>query len=273
MKKEIIIPKGIKATMYQDEDRVVIEYEEKKESFKAGDVVESENAICLYHSTNVTGGIVAYFGYNKNINRFVAYEKPENGLGKTEDFHSASKASREKLFSEMVKAGYSWNAKRLEFKKKEPKFKDGDFITMTYSNSQKNIAIVRGKYINEKGKVGTYASKRVNDSYVSCSGNTFLGDECRFTRIDSHSTESEKQQLLNAMHENGKDWDAVNKKIIDYKWMPKEGDIFWTINSCRSNWIDGNEYHNTDYFNNIIKNGLYWQTEKEALEAVKKIKQ
>ena len=41
MKKEFIIPVGTKATMYQDGDKVVIEYEEKFQP-KNGDFVKLE---------------------------------------------------------------------------------------------------------------------------------------------------------------------------------------------------------------------------------------
>ena len=42
-------------------------------------------------------------------------------------------------------------------------------------------------------------------------------------------TEEEKQALLGALHADGKDWDADNKQIVDYKWKPKIGDNYYYI--------------------------------------------
>ena len=45
----------------------------------------------------------------------------------------------------------------------------------------------------------------------------------------SLSTEEEKQFLLEALHADGKDWDADNKQIVDYKRKPKIGDNYYYI--------------------------------------------
>ena len=43
------------------------------------------------------------------------------------------------------------------------------------------------------------------------------------------ATEEEKQFLLDALHADGKDWDAENKQIVDYRWKPKIGDAYYYI--------------------------------------------
>ena len=43
------------------------------------------------------------------------------------------------------------------------------------------------------------------------------------------ATEEEKQLLLDALHADGKDWDADKKQIVDYRWKPKIGDAYYYI--------------------------------------------
>lgn len=43
------------------------------------------------------------------------------------------------------------------------------------------------------------------------------------------ATEEEKQLLLDAIHADGKDWDAENKQIVDCRWKPKIGDAYYYI--------------------------------------------
>lgn len=84
------------------------------------------------------------------------------------------------------------------------------------------------------------------------------------------ATKKEKKQLLDALHEQGKDWDAKNKKVVCYKWIPKDNEEYFYVSPFleveRTLWWSSNFDLNLADSNNIFK------TRKEAEEAAKKFK-
>lgn len=76
------------------------------------------------------------------------------------------------------------------------------------------------------------------------------------------ATEEEKQILLNALHEKGKDWDFEKLEIVDYRWRAKIDNKYWYLDSFgRVQWsIEENYEGDTLRFNR----GNYFKTIEEA---------
>ena len=76
------------------------------------------------------------------------------------------------------------------------------------------------------------------------------------------ATEEEKNFLLNRLHDDGKDWDAENKRIIEYKWKPKDGEDYYVINTLfkvlRFTW----QSYSFDF--DLLKSGNCFKTEEDA---------
>ena len=99
-------------------------------------------------------------------------------------------------------------------KEKEYEPKDGDFVT--FGPKSDAIGIFR------KGEGITHTD------YVVLDEGRLVYDSCWWTKENLRpATESEKQQLLDALHEEGKDLDAEKKKIVDWKWRPVDGEDFY----------------------------------------------
>ena len=68
--------------------------------------------------------------------------------------------------------------------------------------------------------------------------------------------------LLYALHADGKDWDAVNKRIVEYRWQPKDGEDYYVINTLfkvlRFTW----QSYSFDF--GLLKSGNCFKTEEEA---------
>ena len=56
------------------------------------------------------------------------------------------------------------------------------------------------------------------------------------------------------------------------KWTPKDGDIVYFPSFCCESLCDCKTYHNNkELHKEMVKNGLYFKTQKEAIECAKKI--
>lgn len=76
------------------------------------------------------------------------------------------------------------------------------------------------------------------------------------------ATEEEKQLLLNALHEEGKDWDSEKLEIVYYRWRAKIDNKYWYVDSFgRVQWSI-EENHEGDTLRFI--SGNYFKTIEEA---------
>lgn len=110
--------------------------------------------------------------------------------------------------------GGKLNLKTLEIEKK-PEFKDGDILHSNeteYSDETIFIAKISGRVI------GTYAYIDLLDKSVMMQNDTFKKSEINAIRL---ATDSEKQQLFDALAKEGKAWDAEKKMIVDLKTLQK----------------------------------------------------
>lgn len=210
MKKEIIIPSGIKATMYQDGDKVVIEYEEKKEwSPKVGEVCYWSGikpCFCI-----ITGKCPSFSDSYRYI--YVGKYGDYRVSMSINNLRPTTPDERATFFADLKKDGYKWDSKKMVLKKIEEVFvpKEGDFCA---------IVTPKGKtiFIHLDGKIqsGSLSSVIVALSYDNTLlFNALMNNNKQLVSIKA-ATPSEKQLLLDAMHKAGKDWDEVNKKVVDY---------------------------------------------------------
>lgn len=106
--------------------------------------------------------------------------------------------------------GGKLNRETLEIEKPQPEFKDGD-IVMSDSGT---IVLVRG--ISFTRKIYYHAYMRNEYIYINLVEGEFFS---RTSCIKRFATDSEKQQLFDALAKEGKRWDSEKKKIVD---LPKK---------------------------------------------------
>lgn len=104
--------------------------------------------------------------------------------------------------------GGKLNLETLVVEKPQPEFKDGD-IVMSDSGT---IVLVRG--ISLTRKIYYHAYMRNEYIYINPIEGEFFS---RISRIKRFATDSEKQQLFDALAKKGKALDAEKKQIVDLK--------------------------------------------------------
>lgn len=102
--------------------------------------------------------------------------------------------------------GGKLNRETLEIEK--PEFKDGDIVI----SDSGTIVLVRG--ISLTRKIYYHAYMRNEYIYINQVEGEFFS---RISRIKRFATDSEKQQLFDALAKEGKRWDSEKKQIVDLK--------------------------------------------------------
>lgn len=113
--------------------------------------------------------------------------------------------------------------KIITVEKEVQEFEDGDFV-YSINNVCEFTMIYKSK--KECSYANYHASIYMGQRENLVSYNDWC--VCYDARL---ATEEEKQLLLDALHADGKDWDAVNKRIVEYKWRPKYGEPYYMINT------------------------------------------
>ena len=146
--------------------------------------------------------------------------------------------------------------KIITVEKEIQEFKDGDFLY--YHEKEWGFGVCILKYLTKEwpNEIFYYAAtsgsgKIMIDNYLSSDW-----DELRL------ATEEEKKWLLDKLHAEGKDWDAENKKIVEYRWKPKDGEDYYVINTLfkvlRFTW------QGYCYDFDLLKIGNCFKTEEDA---------
>ena len=133
--------------------------------------------------------------------------------------------------------GGKLNRETLEVENTQPEFKDGDIVvtdavpSMCYS---KCIFILKGDLNKDESRANSYIFYNINNNHISFD---VLDTSIRDSNIHI-ATDSEKQQLFDALAKKGKDWDAEKKVIVDLKpkWTPKPFDRVITRNAYDDIW-------------------------------------
>lgn len=117
------------------------------------------------------------------------------------------------------KLGGKLNRQTLEVEKALPEFKDGDIVFaeshMLGINTSSMIAIFRKEKEIDKYKFSpALCESNEHDTYLR-EGPVVLSPSD--IKIFRHATDSEKQQLFDALAKENKDWDSEHKMIVDLK--------------------------------------------------------
>ena len=103
--------------------------------------------------------------------------------------------------------------------------KDGDFVKMKMSEEDKDYYLMIYLEAGPRDRDYYYACM-----YVDCEGKAdnkvFINSSCR-CNIFIRATDSEKELLISKLHENGKDWNAEKKEVVDWKWEPTDNETYY----------------------------------------------
>lgn len=126
--------------------------------------------------------------------------------------------------------GGKLNLETLEIEKTQPEFKDGDIVALVVRKCT-HIAIFQSR---QEAYIGFHAVLCQNDELL-------LEEPFREDVGDIElrlATDSEKQQLFDALAKDGKAWDAEKKMFVVLKssWTPKPFDRVITRNAADDVW-------------------------------------
>lgn len=146
----------------------------------------------------------------------VSFEENEYYM-QTSDFNKANKEDAQEYIHKIEKIlGGKLNRETLEIEKTQPEFKDGDIVVTDaapYSCYSKCIFILKGDLNTNENSANSYVFFNINNNRISFD---VLDTTIRDRNIHL-ATDSEKQQLFDAIEKDGKAWDADKKMIIDLK--------------------------------------------------------
>ena len=108
------------------------------------------------------------------------------------------------------KLGGKLNRETLEIERSD--FKDGDIICVTGENELPGYIVIYKK--QEDNHIYRYATV-VKDKCIGMNEGGYLS--CAENSFKRYATDSEKQQLFEALAKEGKRWDAEKKAIVDLK--------------------------------------------------------
>ena len=126
--------------------------------------------------------------------------------GWTSEFYiPASKEAKEELFDKMAEAGYKWNTDTLELEKIEPKFKEGDVLINSETNT---LFLSVGVMINDKIQ-GYYlfANGKFAYSYVSIS-------------LLKLASITDRNKLFSTIVKSGYKYDKEQHKLVKQEFKP-----------------------------------------------------
>lgn len=179
-----------------------------KFSWKKGDVLANgEGDYCVFKE-------FAHSSYQTSKAVFVKRNKEsihsDSCLLNTKDWHKASHSCTATYINTIEKElSGKLNMETLEIEKAQPEFKDGDIVTLVVRKCT-HIAIFQSR---QEAYIGFHAVLCQNDEpLLEKPFREDVGDIER--RL---ATDSEKQQLFDALAKEGKAWDAEKKMIVNLK--------------------------------------------------------
>lgn len=184
----------------------------EKFSWKKGDVlVNKDGDVYIIFERFVDDTYCSFLGkyylWKENNDTEQFYEK-ERLL--TSDFQKAGKDAAQTYINTIEeRLGGKLNRESLEVEKTQPKFKDGDIVALVVRKCT-HIAIFQSR---QGAYIGFHAVLCQNDELL-------LEEPFREDVGDIElrlATDSEKQQLFEALAKESKQWDAGKKMIIDLK--------------------------------------------------------
>ena len=145
-------------------------------------------------------------------------------------------------------------------------FKDGDIITCGWNDNGESYSwtcVLRGEIeqIADNMFIASYCDIDCNGKYSCQNGDS---DSATWVR---YATEEEKQKLYDALAKEGKAWDSEKKAVVDLKWKPYIGDIYYYPMFKYSSHLFGSYdciWADLFYDNNIYNKGWCFKTKEEC---------
>ena len=191
-----------------------------KFAWKKGDVLVSNDGKCKviferFDDDTYTSFVGKYYVecYGKN-DELQDYE--EEHYGDTVNYTKESEEAAQTYINTIEeRLGGKLDRETLEIEK-QTEFKDGDIVvtdavpSMCYS---KCIFILKGDLNTGESRANSYVFFNINNNHISYD----VLDTIEINRNIHLATDSEKQQLFDAIEKDGKDWDSDKKAIVDFK--------------------------------------------------------
>ena len=184
-----------------------------KFSWKKGDVLVTENgaAHIIFEKfnddtyTTFTGKL-----YYQATKAGCSYAHTRN-IAMTQDFDiEEGDAAQTYINTIEEKLGGKLNRETLEVEKTQPEFKDGDIVIQGVLKGI-NVYIIKNCIDKIDNKYNYYARYNTQDKEIDYNDWSHISPFAKF------ATDSEKQQLFEALAKEGKHWDAEKKQIVDLK--------------------------------------------------------
>lgn len=226
-----------------------------KFAWKKGDVLYSAGLkeYCVFNKFISDGYLMFISKYNVDENTKRVVPKTYDPDKNTVNYEKVSDEKATEIIS-LIEEHYGGklNLSTLEIEK-QSEFKDGDIVvtdavpSLCYS---KCILILKGDLNTNENSANSYVFYNINNNRISFD---VLDTTIRDRNIHL-ATDSEKQQLFDALEKEGKAWDAEKKQIVDLK--PKcEFKPFDKVLSRRCSedyWVLNFYSHKTDYYHICI---------------------
>lgn len=181
----------------------------RKFAWKKGDVLVNSRGLKILFDRWANENYTSF--YAKTINLV------EDGFLDT-NLHTLASEKEAKSFIKCIEErfGGKLNLQTLEIQKAQPEFKDGDFVTVAFTDGDEMICVFKEKIEQDYMGYCGFFSKGKHEGDVSMD----LGDDCicndsPICKEIRLATEEEKQQLFSALAKEGKAWDAEKKQIVD----------------------------------------------------------
>lgn len=200
----------------------------RKFAWKKGDVLVSNNGKReVLFKTWENDSYTKFVGFHcliTNDNEEVEYDNGTTVFN-TNDFKGTEAEDVAQTYINTIeeRLGGKLNLETLEIEK-QPEFKDGDVLFMKGIKAKLYadcIFILKSEYKDGDERAFYYAFYNADDKFTTAKyGSTRVHYSLR------PATDSEKQQLFDALAKEGKRWDAKKKAIVDLKpkWNPKPFD-------------------------------------------------
>lgn len=147
-------------------------------------------------------------------------------------------------------------------------FITGDIITCGWDEKDKScswVSILDGRIEEYDGR---YFIEEFCNMYLDERNNPLCtehdsSDAATWVR---YATEEEKQKLIDALAKEGKAWDAEKKAVVELKWKPRIGDVYYSplytnnkvFSPCCYSW------NNSSFDTNLQNRDWVFRTEEEC---------
>ena len=181
----------------------------EKFAWKRGDVLVNSRGLKILFDRWANDNYTSFYAKTINLVEDGFLDTNLHTLASEKDAKSFIKCIEEKL-------GGKLNRETLKIEKAQPEFKDGDIVTMHKENCDIVSIFSRLKTEGSFYYYAFHAIQTNNTGVMDCYTTlprawTFFEGKMNF------ATDSEKQQLFDALAKEGKAWDAEKKQIVDLK--------------------------------------------------------